>query len=99
MTARAICEKILINTHFSKVYLRSILGKLNGINQLANFDTDLFNQLRKIKTVDNIEDVSLQIAKFNPQIALFDLQHYRPCHQKVDQSQTSRRHHRCHKPE
>lgn len=58
MTARAITEKILINTHFSKVYLRSILGKINGINQLANFDTDLFNQLRKIKSVPNIEDVS-----------------------------------------
>lgn len=59
ITARAICEKLLVDSHFHKVYLRCILGKLNGLDQLATFDPDLFEQLRRIKSETNLEDVSL----------------------------------------
>ena len=60
MTARAIFEKILIPSKFSDIYLRSILRKRNGINQMASFDRELYSQLRKIKEFESVEDVKNQ---------------------------------------
>lgn len=46
---RAIYEEILIDSVFSKIMLRRMLGKPNFFNHLALYDTELFEQLRKVK--------------------------------------------------
>jgi len=57
MCARAIIDRVLLGTKFAKIYLRGILSKKNGINQLASYDNQLYNQLRKVKEIEEIENV------------------------------------------
>lgn len=49
MIGRAIYEEILIDSVFSKIMLRRMLGKPNFFNHLALYDSELFDQLKKVK--------------------------------------------------
>lgn len=58
MIGKAVIEKILLNVNLSSIFLRSVLRKENGVNQLINFDEELFEQLNKIKRMKNVSEVN-----------------------------------------
>ena len=59
LLARAIRDKILINTQLSPILIRQISGRRNGINQLARFDEDFYAQMCKLKNLnENVDKVT-----------------------------------------
>ena len=60
---RAIYEEILVDSVFSKIMLRRMLGKPNFFNHLGMYDTALFDQLKKVKNYPgDVEELCLTFS-------------------------------------
>lgn len=60
---RALYEEILLDSVFSKILLRRMLGKPNFFNHLNLFDPELFEQLKKVKNYQgDVADFSLTFS-------------------------------------
>lgn len=60
---RAIYEEILLDSVFSKIMLRRMLGKPNFFNHLALYDTELYEQLKKVKNyTGDVRDFGLTFS-------------------------------------
>ena len=58
LLARAIREKILLSTQFSPLLMRNLVGRRNGLNQLARFDEEVYSQICKTKQMRHVESVA-----------------------------------------
>lgn len=58
LVARAIREKILLSSQFSPLFMRNLVGRRNGMNQLARFDEDVYSHICKTKRMEGIDKVS-----------------------------------------
>lgn len=58
LLARAIREKILLSNQFSPLFVRNLVGRRNGLNQLARFDEEVYSQICKTKQMKQVENVA-----------------------------------------
>lgn len=59
LLARAISDKILVPAHMSPLFTRNLVGRRNGLNQLALLDEDLYNHICKLKAMKDVETVGV----------------------------------------
>jgi len=52
----------LIETQFSRVFLNLILGRTNGVDDVAALDKELHRGMQRLKQVDRIEDMGLTFS-------------------------------------
>jgi ubiquitin-protein ligase E3 C len=67
VVGRAIYDNILIDAEFAQFFLRRLLGKANHLNELQNLDTELYNNLKFLKTYQgSVTDLCLTFSIVNP---------------------------------
>lgn len=59
LLARAIKEKILVPTQLSPLFTRNLVGRRNGLNQMASLDEDMYNHICKLKSMTSVDKVNL----------------------------------------
>lgn len=59
LLARAIKDKILVPTQLSSVFTRHMVGRRNGLNQMASLDEDMYNHICKLKAMTEVDKVAL----------------------------------------
>ena len=59
---KAVYESILVEPQFSKFFLNKVLGRVNYVDDLMSLDSDLYENLLQLKSLERVEDADLNFT-------------------------------------